>query len=33
MHKVVHSESLKNALVQKGWTQKQLAEAMGVSMR
>lgn len=31
MHKVVHSESLKNALVQKGWTQKQLAVAMGVS--
>ena len=31
MHKVVNSESLKNALVQKGWTQKQLAVAMGVS--
>jgi transcriptional regulator with XRE-family HTH domain len=31
MHKVVHSEGLKNALARKGWTQKQLAVAMGVS--
>jgi transcriptional regulator with XRE-family HTH domain len=31
MHKVVHSPALKEALAQKGWTQKQLAEAIGVS--
>lgn len=31
MHRVVHSESLKSALAHKGWTQKQLAEAVGVS--
>ena len=31
MHKVVHSPALKDALAQKGWTQKQLAEAIGVS--
>ena len=31
MHKVVHNQALKDALAQKGWTQKQLAEAMGVS--
>lgn len=31
MHKVVHSPALKQALAQKGWTQKQLADAIGVS--
>ncbi|HEY1395468.1 helix-turn-helix domain-containing protein [Roseateles sp.] len=31
MHKVAHSENIKAALAQKGWTQKQLAEALGVS--
>jgi transcriptional regulator with XRE-family HTH domain len=31
MHKVVHSPALKDALAQKGWTQKQLADAVGVS--
>lgn len=31
MQKVLHSQALKGALVQKGWTQKQLADAMGVS--
>ncbi|MDH0863033.1 helix-turn-helix domain-containing protein [Mitsuaria sp. GD03876] len=31
MHKVVHSENIKAALAQKGWTQKQLAESLGVS--
>lgn len=31
MQKVLQSESLKNALTQKGWTQKDLAGAIGVS--
>lgn len=31
MHKVVHGPALKEALAQKGWTQKQLADAVGVS--
>lgn len=31
MHKVVHSQSVKEALAQKGWTQRQLAEVLGVS--
>jgi transcriptional regulator with XRE-family HTH domain len=31
MQKVLHSEGLKNALTQKGWTQRDLAEAVGVS--
>ena len=31
MHKVVHSENIRAALAQKGWTQKQLAEALDVS--
>jgi transcriptional regulator with XRE-family HTH domain len=31
MQKVLHRESLKNALTQKGWTQKDLASALGVS--
>ena len=31
MHRVVHSQTLKNALTQKGWTQRQLANAIGVS--
>jgi transcriptional regulator with XRE-family HTH domain len=31
MQKVLHSESLKKALTQKGWTQRDLAEAVGVS--
>ena len=31
MQKVLHSEGLKKALTQKGWTQKHLAEAVGVS--
>ncbi len=31
MHKVIHSESIKAALTTKGWTQDQLAEAIGES--
>jgi transcriptional regulator with XRE-family HTH domain len=31
MHKVIHSELLRSALAQRGWSQKQLAEALGVS--
>lgn len=31
MHKVVHSENIKAALVQQGWTQKHLADLLGVS--
>jgi transcriptional regulator with XRE-family HTH domain len=31
MQKLVHSENIKSALVKKGWTQKQLAEAVGVT--
>lgn len=31
MHKAVHSPALRQALAQKGWTQKQLADAIGVS--
>jgi transcriptional regulator with XRE-family HTH domain len=31
MHKVIHSASIKAALVERGWTQDQLAEAMGES--
>lgn len=31
MHRVIHSESIKAALAQRGWTQDQLAEAIGES--
>lgn len=31
MHRLVHTETVKAALAQKGWTQKQLADAVGVS--
>jgi transcriptional regulator with XRE-family HTH domain len=31
MHRVIHSESIKAALASKGWDQKKLAEAVGVS--
>jgi transcriptional regulator with XRE-family HTH domain len=31
MHKVVHSDILKGALAQKGWTQKRLADELGVT--
>ncbi|MCU0925755.1 MAG: XRE family transcriptional regulator [Hydrogenophaga sp.] len=31
MHKVIHSESIKAALAERGWTQDQLAEAIGES--
>ena len=31
MQKTVHSENLRSALTAKGWDQKQLAEALGVS--
>lgn len=31
MHKVVHRESIRQALAAKGWDQKQLAEELGVS--
>jgi transcriptional regulator with XRE-family HTH domain len=31
MHKVVHSDSVRSALAAKGWDQKKLAEALGVS--
>lgn len=31
MHKVIHSESIKAALAARGWTQDQLAEAIGES--
>jgi transcriptional regulator with XRE-family HTH domain len=31
MHKVLDSDSLKTALAHKGWTQKNLADALGVS--
>jgi transcriptional regulator with XRE-family HTH domain len=31
MHKVIHSSSIQAALAAKGWDQKQLAEAVGVS--
>lgn len=31
MHKVIHSESIKKALVARGWSQEQLAEAIGES--
>lgn len=31
MHKVVHSSNIKAALAAKGWTQTQLADALGVS--
>lgn len=31
MHRVIHSESIKTALAKRGWTQDQLAEAIGES--
>lgn len=31
MHKVIHSESIKKALAARGWSQEQLAEAIGES--
>lgn len=31
MHRVIHSESVKEALAAKGWDQRRLAEAVGVS--
>jgi transcriptional regulator with XRE-family HTH domain len=31
MHKVIHSESIKKALVARGWSQEQLADAIGES--
>ncbi len=31
MHKVIHSESIRTALTKRGWTQEQLADAIGES--